>query len=873
MGWMTGNNLMMTTRLLAPALAALSLLAATASASPDRGVRLAQLQAQAGDALTVVHRPHQQFALLRAASDQPLIALDASAPPLERALQALGQFGETLGVRRADQAFVLNRVSHDAAGGTHVHLDQVHRGVPVFAARVVVHLDDRGARGISGVVIEGLEALNTAPYKSAAQAESRALAMARKHHLGANPVIESTRLVYYRHGLLRGIPGSNHLAYEVNVVDAYRRAEDPVREQIIVDANSGVVLNRIDRIHRTLNREIYTPTLDVPPVVTEGSALAPADPEFAGDVTGSSRIPATPTDNLYIFAGGTYALYDNMFGYAGYDHGAVAPEEQVQRSVYLINQNCPNAYWDGVSTNYCPGFDADDIVSHEWSHGYTEYTHGLIYQYQSGALNESYSDIYGEMYDLINGLEGPLGATLTEGEYFENGGSRWVLGEDLSEAAAGLLLRDMWDPDNFGANVPILGIPVLSTPSPGSVITSENYYCATGDNGGVHTNSGVPNHAFAMLVDGKSFNGVDIPAIGMIKAAHIYFHAATHYQTPSTTFPQHADALEQSCADLTGVPLNDYFGEVSGDIITAADCDAVAAAMLAVEMREDPTEKCGYLPVLSPEAETPAICGEDEVASVSFSEDFESGSLPADWVLTSVGATADWPDTHWEISGDVPGDRSAYAAFALDSLEGSCAPGGDISGQFSMDTPAITVNDTDTHFEFTHFVQTETSWDGGNLMVSVNGSAFSVVDAAAFLHNPHGAPLNDATVDGNTNPKAGEAAWHGSDQGFATGSWGTTILDLTQLASAGDTVQFRWDFGQDGCNGNLGWFVDDVKVLGCVADVGNGSGGGDGGSGGGSGSGSSPDSVSGGGSLTGGASLALLLMAGARLRRRRRHMN
>ena len=128
-------------------------------------------------------------------------------------------------------------------------------------------------------------------------------------------------------------------------------------------------------------------------------------------------------------------------------------------------------------------------------------------------------------------------------------------------------------------------------------------------------------------------------------------------------------------------------------------------------------------------------------------------------------------------------------------------------------------------------------------------------------------------MDGNTNPKAGEAAWHGSDQGFATGSWGTTILDLTQLASAGDTVQFRWDFGQDGCNGNLGWFVDDVKVLGCVADVGNGSGGGDGGSGGGSGSGSSPDSVSGGGSLTGGASLALLLMAGARLRRRRRHMN
>ena len=67
--------------------------------------------------------------------------------------------------------------------------------------------------------------------------------------------------------------------------------------------------------------------------------------------------------------------------------------------------NCPNAYWNGVATNYCPDFDADDVVSHEWGHAYTEYTHGLIYAYQSGALNESYSDIFGETHDLINGAD------------------------------------------------------------------------------------------------------------------------------------------------------------------------------------------------------------------------------------------------------------------------------------------------------------------------------------------------------------------------------------------------------------------------------------------------------------------------------------
>ncbi len=74
--------------------------------------------------------------------------------------------------------------------------------------------------------------------------------------------------------------------------------------------------------------------------------------------------------------------------------------------------NCPNANWNGVTTNYCDGVTSDDVVSHEWGHAYTEYTSGLIYQYQSGALNESYSDVWGETLDLINGRE-------DEGETFD----------------------------------------------------------------------------------------------------------------------------------------------------------------------------------------------------------------------------------------------------------------------------------------------------------------------------------------------------------------------------------------------------------------------------------------------------------------------
>ncbi len=124
------------------------------------------------------------------------------------------------------------------------------------------------------------------PHKSSTEVAATAKAMTRKFHPGADPVIESSRLVVYPMGLLKGVPGENRLAYEVNVVDSYRRPADPVREQLFIDATTGAVLNRINNIQHTLNRSIHTPTIDVPAVVTEGSALAPAEPAFAGEVTG-----------------------------------------------------------------------------------------------------------------------------------------------------------------------------------------------------------------------------------------------------------------------------------------------------------------------------------------------------------------------------------------------------------------------------------------------------------------------------------------------------------------------------------------------------------------------------------------------------------
>ena len=96
-------------------------------------------------------------------------------------------------------------------------------------------------------------------------------------------------------------------------------------------------------------------------------------------------------------AGESYWFFKNAFGRDSYD-GAGAKQVSVNNAAI----QCPNANWDGTRTNFCAGVTSDDVVAHEWGHAYTQRTWGGIYQWQTGALNESYSDIWGETVDLLN---------------------------------------------------------------------------------------------------------------------------------------------------------------------------------------------------------------------------------------------------------------------------------------------------------------------------------------------------------------------------------------------------------------------------------------------------------------------------------------
>jgi hypothetical protein len=389
-------------------------------------------------------------------------------------------------------------------------------------------------------------------------------------------------------------------------------------------------------------------------------------------------------------------------------------------------------------------------------------------------------------------------ATISRGGNGTDNSVRWLIGEDST--AFGGAIRDMWNPTCFG--------------NPGKVSDGQ-YSCATTDNGGVHGNSGVPNHGYALMVDGGTYNGQTVTGIGLTKAAHIYYRAQSVYQGPASDFAAHADALQQSCTDLTGVNLNSLTtGLPSGQIISATDCSQVAKTVLAVEFRTPPTQ-CNFQPLLA--QSPPALCPSGSPTTL-FSDNFEGGKRAGvKWVVSNIGSTGDFKSRDFGVVNGLPSGRAGYAIFAADPDIGTCSPGGDQSGLMRLESPSITIpaGVTAPRLTFDHWVATESGFDGGNLKISVNGGAWVLVQGADFIYNPYNATMATAAA-GNTSPLAGQAGFTGSDGGSVNGSWGRSIVNLAPYATANDTVKLRFEMGSDGCGGRVGWYLDDVSVYRCT---------------------------------------------------------
>ena len=467
-------------------------------------------------------------------------------------------------IENVNESFSIGNVTTDNYGLKQYTLKQYYKNIPVYDSELRFHFNKNEAlNAINGNIIPAIT-IDTEANFDQQQANNIALRLVDEQNINYSGVplkVISNTLYVFPKGLAQGTVTSNHLAYRIEV-----RNDTDVREYLFIDAHTGKLIEQFTGMPHTLYRELYEVDYNTRKY-KEG---------------GSTFFLTQWQKNEVETAGHTYYFFKNAFGFSSYDN-ADAKMITINNNP---NINCPNASWNGVTTNYCDGMAADDVVAHEWGHAYTEYTCNLVYAFQPGAINEALSDIWGETIDQLNNYE-------DDGENNDmrtgcNSSDRWMIGEDVTATGIPTPFRDMWKPTCFG--------------SPGKVSDPE-YFCDPNgaDSGGVHYNSGIINHAYALLVDGGVYNSQTVSGLGFTKAAHIIWRAQSQYLTSTSGYSDLADALEAAANDLIGINLEGLSttetpAGLSGSIITPSDYDQVLKAVLAVELRT--SVNCTFLPIL-----------------------------------------------------------------------------------------------------------------------------------------------------------------------------------------------------------------------------------------------------------------------------------
>lgn len=346
---------------------------------------------------------------------------DAGKSPEEAAASFLTHWRGLLLDGSAAVGFVLVRVT-ERAGGSYVRFRQEYGGLPVFGAEAIVQLDSslRVKSAVTDIMRDAAPLdsglVPTSPGITSAEAEIAAGTWFMMKH-GGNEAKATPALLMVFEPAVVGERGATRLVWQS---DAGAPEATPVRERILVDARTGRVVFHYPLVHDVKVREIY----DAMNTASDPGTLVLAE--------GDSPSGLADADLAYLYFGDTYDFYDLHHGRDSLD-GAGATLSATVRYCHP-SYPCPfrNAFWDGSRMYFGEGFSAaDDVVAHELTHGVTTSESNLIYANQSGAINESFSDIWGEFVDLEN-----TGGT-------DTAEVRWLLGEDLPGIGA---IRDMAHP-------------------------------------------------------------------------------------------------------------------------------------------------------------------------------------------------------------------------------------------------------------------------------------------------------------------------------------------------------------------------------------------------------------------------------------------
>jgi len=524
-------------RLAAAALAAVAVGAVLTAppASPATRTR-ATAPAVPGDPAVQLVRDGAGRVRLLAADGALAPGQQAGLPAEAAARHHLDRVGGTFGVRPRDlRTMSVTRVS----GRDVVRFQQTRDGLPVLGGQLVTVLDGQGGLlSVSGETAREDGPAPAYPVEASTAASTARRAVAVRHGLPLSTLVAGrpTRWLLDRSLVAPSATPSLRSVWRVPVRS---RTRLDVADLVLVDARSGRVSLRLPEIAGLdrvvcddLRTESYRCRAGLYDRVEGGPATGVTDADQAYDLSGA-------TANWY--AG---ALGVDLTALIGSDFG----DGRKLRSTtnYCPPGACPldNAFWSGNQMVYGAGYtSADDVVAHELTHGVTQHTAGLVYWYQSGSINESMSDVFGELVDQADGIG------------HDEPGTRWRLGEDLPPTAGGAT-RDMADPTRY--------LQPDTTSSP-MFDFAQDY----DDSGAVHTNSGVPNKVAYLITDGTvaepggAFLGRAFPGIGPTHAATLYW-TALQMLTPGSDFVDLAAALQQACTTLA---------------FPAEECATVAAAV------------------------------------------------------------------------------------------------------------------------------------------------------------------------------------------------------------------------------------------------------------------------------------------------------
>lgn len=456
------------------------------------------------------------------------------------------------GIKHPDKNLKVKNSQKDKYGMTHVRFNQSINGVNVEGSEVIVHFNKNNeVVSVNGYVNETISeaSVDTTASLSSETALQQALSsVSAPEELTYEPTSE---LILYP------FEGENHTAYKVNV---NFMGEEPGNWFVFVDANTGKIIDKYNGLMhademKTQNgsgkgvhgehRNLHITKVKEPKSGTKFALADYSHNNLEGIVTYDAKNDNSSSNDT-IHVGNSAAFigdYDRALVDAHYnsekvydyflnehDRNSLDGEGMAIISKVHYGNNYNNASWNGRWMTYGDG-DGEffislaaglDVAAHEMTHGVITHTANLVYRNQSGALNESFADVFGALVDEDD----------------------WEMGEDIMAPAAkadGVTrLRSLSDPNSVvisNAERAAYGSGVYPAHM------DEFYHMPTTvDGGGVHVNSSITNHA-AYLIGQE---------IGKQELGQIYYRALSVYLTPNSNFSDARKAIIQSAVDIFG---------------------------------------------------------------------------------------------------------------------------------------------------------------------------------------------------------------------------------------------------------------------------------------------------------------------------------